>query len=62
MEPEKYVYYESPKDELVRDIKTDGEDMALELEVWDGKGWKTYYGSPSDLVKIELDEAEKMMI
>ncbi len=57
----KYVYYEGPKDELVRDLKTDGEDMALELEAWSGGEWVNYYGSISDLVAIDADEAEKIM-
>lgn len=61
MDEEKYVYYEGPKDELVRDLKTDGDDMALELEVYDGGEWKNYYGSPSDLVRIDAAEAAKMM-
>lgn len=57
----KYVYYESPKDELVRDLKTDGDDMAVELETWNGSEWVNYYGSPTDLVKIEEEEAKRMM-
>lgn len=60
-EEAKYVYYEGPKDELVRDPKTDGEDMALELEVWSGGAWVNYYGSVSDLVKIDEEEAKRMM-
>lgn len=57
----KYIYYEGPKDELVRGLKTDGDDMAVELETWNGSEWVNYYGSPSDLVKIEEEEAKRMM-
>lgn len=57
----KYVYYEGPKNELLRELTTDGDDVALELETWNGREWVSYEGSLSDLVLIDEEEAKRMM-
>lgn len=58
----KYVYYEGPKDELLRGrAVAEGGDVDVEPEVYVGGEWKPYYGNFSDLVPIDEEEAKKMM-
>lgn len=58
----KYVYYEGPKDELLRGrAVAEGEDADVEPEVYVGGEWKPYYGNFSDLVPIGEEEAKKIM-
>lgn len=64
-EEEKFVYYEGPKDELLRGrAVAEGEDVDVEPEVYVGGEWKPFYeydGSFADLSPIDEEEAKKMM-
>lgn len=58
----KYVYYEGPKDELLRGrAVAEGEDVDVEPDVYVNGEWKPYYGNFSDLVPIDEEDAKKMM-
>lgn len=58
----KYVYYEGPKDELLRGRAVgEGKDPDVEPNVYVNGEWKPYYGNFSDLVLIDEEEAKKMM-
>lgn len=58
----RYVYYEGPNDELVRDWPPEGDDIVYgDFEMWNGSEWVDYYGNASDLVLIDEEEAKKIM-
>jgi|GEM_PF-3817944 hypothetical protein len=57
MDEDKYIFFESPNDKLVRDLKIEGDDLAFEMEVWNGAEWVNYYGNASDLVRLDPSEA-----